>query len=181
MEAEPGPCWSCCCRCALRFVSRADVLVFWVFSQSLVSCAKATRRILQEPVTSWDVDTVELDGKIKENKTLININEPFISSGGRSHGGVAVKCSDGSAVYAPFDGKLVGRISPYGNGNKIDNGFKLIGNGLCMMLFYSKPNKYTRNVKKGQRIGTLLPMQTAYPGITSHIQMCDRSNLTCYL
>ncbi|MBN3271351.1 LECT2 protein, partial [Polyodon spathula] len=125
---------------------------------------------------------------------------PGSGSGGRSHGGVAVKCSDGSAVYAPFDGKLVGRISPYGNGNKIDNGFKLIGNAfirpriavtltmlspsICRVVhdaLYSKPNKYTRNVKKGQRIGTLLPMQTAYPGITSHIQMCDRSNLTCYL
>lgn len=51
------------------------------------------------------------------------------SVGGRSHGGVDVKCSDGSAVYAPFDGKLVGRIRPYGNKNKIDDGFKLIGNG----------------------------------------------------
>ncbi|XP_034773091.2 leukocyte cell-derived chemotaxin-2-like [Acipenser ruthenus] len=103
--------------------------------------------------------------------------------GGRSHGGVDVKCSDGSAVYAPFDGKLVGRIRPYGNKNKIDDGFKLIGNGLCVMFFYIKPDKYTGNVKKGQRIGTMLPMQAVYPGITSHIhvQMCDRSNPTRYL
>uniref|UniRef100_A0A8C4SJZ6 M23ase beta-sheet core domain-containing protein n=1 Tax=Erpetoichthys calabaricus TaxID=27687 RepID=A0A8C4SJZ6_ERPCA len=102
---------------------------------------------------------------------------------GRKHGGVDIKCGDGSTVYAPFDATLTGQARPYGNGNAIDNGVGLSGQGLCVKLFYLKPYKYTGSVKKGQAIGTLLPMQKVYPGITSHIhvQMCDRSDPTKYL
>ncbi|KTG04094.1 hypothetical protein cypCar_00003541 [Cyprinus carpio] len=54
--------------------------------------------------------------------------------------------------------------------------------GLCFKLFYVKPISYFGTLKKGQKIGTLLPMQKVYPGITSHVhvQMCDRSDPTKY-
>lgn len=54
--------------------------------------------------------------------------------------------------------------------------------GLCFKLFYVKPDSYSGVVKKGQRIGTLLTMQSVYPGITSHVhvQMCDKSDPTKY-
>ncbi|MGH0121421.1 UNVERIFIED_CONTAM: hypothetical protein FKN15_019856 [Acipenser sinensis] len=55
--------------------------------------------------------------------------------------------------------------------------------GVCVKLFYVKPFNYRGNVKKGDKIGNLLPMQKVYSGITSHIhvQMCDKSDPTPYL
>ncbi|KAA0709477.1 Leukocyte cell-derived chemotaxin-2 [Triplophysa tibetana] len=98
----------------------------------------------------------------------------------RKHKGLDIVCKDGSTIYAPFDVKLNGRSAPYGNKNAIDNGITLNGQGLCFKLFYVKPDKYSGSLKKGQKIGTLLPMQKVYPGITSHVhvQMCDESDPT---
>ncbi|KAG7465327.1 hypothetical protein MATL_G00175250 [Megalops atlanticus] len=96
--------------------------------------------------------------------------------------GLDIVCSDGATVYAPFDVTLHGRAIPYKKNNAINNGLNLKGQGLCFKLFYMKPDKVTGTVKKGQKIGTLLPMQKVYPGITSHIhvQMYDKSDPTKY-
>uniref|UniRef100_A0AAY4CAR3 Leukocyte cell-derived chemotaxin-2 n=1 Tax=Denticeps clupeoides TaxID=299321 RepID=A0AAY4CAR3_9TELE len=98
------------------------------------------------------------------------------------HKGLDIVCADGSTIYAPFDVKLNGKAVPYRHNNAINNGIKLSGAGLCFKLFYVKPDKYSGSLKKGQKIGTLLPMQKVYPGITSHIhvQMCDESDPTKY-
>ncbi|KAJ8405305.1 hypothetical protein AAFF_G00322960 [Aldrovandia affinis] len=102
--------------------------------------------------------------------------------GKRKHMGLDIVCADGATVYAPFDVTLAGRSIPYKKNNAINDGVTLKVQGLCFKLFYLKPDKYTGTVKKGQRIGTLLPMQTVYPGITSHVhvQMCDKSDPTKY-
>uniref|UniRef100_A0A3Q4GDP9 Leukocyte cell-derived chemotaxin-2-like n=1 Tax=Neolamprologus brichardi TaxID=32507 RepID=A0A3Q4GDP9_NEOBR len=98
--------------------------------------------------------------------------------GTRLHQGLDIKCRDGAAVYAPFDVTLNGRLTVYTDPNKaaINEGINLSGEGLCFKLFYVRPDRTSGTVKKGQRIGTMLPMQSVYPGITSHVhvQMCDR-------
>ncbi|XP_062855956.1 leukocyte cell derived chemotaxin 2, tandem duplicate 1 isoform X2 [Trichomycterus rosablanca] len=103
--------------------------------------------------------------------------------GKRKHMGLDIVCADGATVYAPFDVKLNGKAAPYKKNNAINDGVGLSGEGLCFKLFYMKPVKYSGTFKKGQKIGTLLPMQKVYPGITSHIhvQMCDQSDPTKYL
>ncbi|XP_028264346.1 leukocyte cell-derived chemotaxin-2 [Parambassis ranga] len=104
--------------------------------------------------------------------------------GGRTHEGLDIVCDDGSAVYAPFDVSLQGGHSPYRSpSNKqvaINQGIRLRGEGLCFSLFYVRPDRVSGSVRRGERLGTLLPMQSVYPGITSHIhvQMCDRSDPT---
>ncbi|CAB1325515.1 unnamed protein product [Coregonus sp. 'balchen'] len=102
--------------------------------------------------------------------------------GDRVHQGLDIVCNDGATVYAPFDVKLNGKVIVYTDPKKaaINDGINLSGEGLCFKLFYVKPDKYSGVVKKGQRIGTLLTMQSVYPGITSHVhvQMCDKSNPT---
>ncbi|NP_001117781.1 LECT2 neutrophil chemotactic factor precursor [Oncorhynchus mykiss] len=104
------------------------------------------------------------------------------SRGGRAHQGLDIVCNDGATVYAPFDVKLNGKVIVYTDPKKaaINDGINLSGEGLCFKLFYVKPDKYSGVVKKGQRIGTMLTMQSAYPGITSHVhvQMCDKSDPT---
>lgn len=54
--------------------------------------------------------------------------------------------------------------------------------GLCFKLFYVQPDKTSGTVKKGKRLGTMLPMQQVYPGITSHVhvQMCNNGDPTPY-
>uniref|UniRef100_A0A8C7N2K3 Uncharacterized protein n=1 Tax=Oncorhynchus kisutch TaxID=8019 RepID=A0A8C7N2K3_ONCKI len=95
-----------------------------------------------------------------------------------------IVCNDGATVYATFDVKLSGKVTVYTNPKKaaINDGINLSGEGLCFKLFYVKPDSYSGVVKKGQGIGTLLPMQSVYPGITSHVlvQMCDKSDPTKY-
>ncbi|KAL1262000.1 hypothetical protein QQF64_007265 [Cirrhinus molitorella] len=108
------------------------------------------------------------------------------SRGDRSHEGLDIACADGATVLAPFDVKLNGKAAPYINQPQkepINDGITLSGEGLCFKLFYVKPDRYSgTTLKKGQKIGTLLPMQKVYPGITSHIhvQMCDKSDPTKY-
>nr|AEW26789.1 LECT2 [Clupea pallasii] len=103
-----------------------------------------------------------------------------------THKGLDIVCNDGATVYAPFDVKLNGKAFPYGNPSAlqklINDGVNLSGGGLCFKLFYVKPDSYRGSLKKGQRIGTLHPMQKVYRGITSHthVQMCDRSDPTKY-
>uniref|UniRef100_A0A3Q1JY50 Leukocyte cell-derived chemotaxin 2 like n=1 Tax=Anabas testudineus TaxID=64144 RepID=A0A3Q1JY50_ANATE len=104
--------------------------------------------------------------------------------GTRQHQGLDIVCSDGSTVYAPFDVTLNGNVKVYTDPNKttINNGINLSGEGLCFKLFYVLPDRTSGTVRKGQRIGTMLPMQRVYPGITSHIhvQMCDKSDPARY-
>ncbi|KAM4525381.1 leukocyte cell-derived chemotaxin-2-like [Odontesthes bonariensis] len=103
---------------------------------------------------------------------------------GKLHEGLDIVCQDGSAVYAPFDVTLQGKLIVYNDPRKaaIDEGINLRGEGLCFKLFYVRPDRTTGSVRKGERIGTMLPMQTVYPGITSHVhvQMCDKSDPTSY-
>ncbi|KAM6150148.1 leukocyte cell-derived chemotaxin-2 [Erethizon dorsatum] len=102
---------------------------------------------------------------------------------GRLHQGVDVLCSDGSTVYAPFTGMIVRQAKPYRNKNPINDGVKLSGGGFCVKIFYIKPIKYKGSIKKGEKLGTLLPLQEVYPGIQSHVHIenCDLSDPTVYL
>uniref|UniRef100_A0A3B5AE44 Leukocyte cell-derived chemotaxin 2 like n=1 Tax=Stegastes partitus TaxID=144197 RepID=A0A3B5AE44_9TELE len=104
--------------------------------------------------------------------------------GNREHKGLDIVCADGSAVYAPFDATLHGRLTVYSDTTKaaINEGINLRGQGLCFKLFYVRPDRTSGSVRKGDRIGTMLPMQSVYPGITSHVhvQMCDKSDPTQY-
>ncbi|KAL2077270.1 hypothetical protein ACEWY4_026774 [Coilia grayii] len=92
----------------------------------------------------------------------------------------------GPDVYALFDVKLDGPAAAYRNPTAlqklINDGVRFSGEGLCVKLFYVKPDRYRGSLKKGQRIGRLLPMQKVYRRITSHthVQMCDESNPTNY-
>ncbi|XP_036403579.1 myeloid protein 1-like [Megalops cyprinoides] len=101
--------------------------------------------------------------------------------GGR-HSGLDIVCSDGALVYAPFSGTIVRRSRPYGNGNAIDDGIQIQSGGLCVKLFYLRPWRTSGRVSLGQAIGTMLPMQKVFRGITSHVhvQMCDRSDPSRY-
>ena len=47
-----------------------------------------------------------------------------------------VLCSDGSTVYAPFTGTIVGQEKPYKNKNAINNGVRISGRGerCCLYL-----------------------------------------------
>ncbi|KAM7381010.1 hypothetical protein PAMA_012039 [Pampus argenteus] len=104
--------------------------------------------------------------------------------GGRDHQGLDIVCSDGSEVIAPFDVTLHGKLTVYSDPRKavINSGINLRGAGLCFKLFYVNPDRTSGSVRKGERIGTMLPMQSVYPEITSHVhvQMCDRSDPTGY-
>ncbi|XP_003961191.1 leukocyte cell-derived chemotaxin-2 [Takifugu rubripes] len=104
--------------------------------------------------------------------------------GDRTHKGLDIVCSDGAVVYAPFDVTLNGRVIVYTDPAKkaINDGINLRGENLCFKLFYVRPDKVSGTLRKGERIGVLLPMQTVYPGITSHVhvQMCDKSDPTGY-
>ncbi|XP_032631996.1 leukocyte cell-derived chemotaxin-2 [Chelonoidis abingdonii] len=101
----------------------------------------------------------------------------------RKHLGVDVICRDGSTVYAPFSGMIERRINPHRGRNVINNGVKLRGSGFCVHMFYIRPVTYRGWIKKGQKIGEMLPMQRVYPGITSHVhvQNCNHFNVTRYL
>ncbi|XP_041818767.1 leukocyte cell-derived chemotaxin-2-like [Chelmon rostratus] len=102
----------------------------------------------------------------------------------REHKGLDIVCNDGSIVYAPFDATLHGNVIVYTDTSKaaINNGINLRANGLCFKLFYVQPDRTSGSVRKGERLGIMLPMQSVYPGITSHVhvQMCDRSDPTKY-
>ncbi|KAJ3588555.1 hypothetical protein NHX12_012147 [Muraenolepis orangiensis] len=105
---------------------------------------------------------------------------------GRTHQGLDIVCADGSTVYAPFDVVLNGALTVYGNPSTaqriINTGINIQGEGLCVKLFYVSPVQTSGLIRKGQKIGTMLPMQRTYPGITSHVhvQMCDKSDPTRY-
>ncbi|XP_078100873.1 leukocyte cell-derived chemotaxin-2-like [Sander vitreus] len=104
--------------------------------------------------------------------------------GTREHKGLDIVCRDGSTVYAPFDVTLHGKLTVYTDRTKaaINSGINLRGEGLCFKLFYVQPDRTSGSVRKGERLGVMLPMQTVYPGITSHVhvQMCDKSDPTPY-
>ncbi|KFO69912.1 Myeloid protein 1, partial [Cuculus canorus] len=101
-------------------------------------------------------------------------------NGKGKHKGVDVICADGATVYAPFSGKLSGPIKFFHNGNAIDDGVQIEGEGSCVKLLCIHPIRYNGRISKGQVLGRMLPMQRVFPGITSHIHVenCDRSDPT---
>nr|XP_005999822.2 PREDICTED: leukocyte cell-derived chemotaxin-2 [Latimeria chalumnae] len=100
-----------------------------------------------------------------------------------AHKGVDVECSDGSVVNAPFDGEIIKRVVPFNKNSSINNGILVEGGGFCVKIFPIKPDRTNGTFKKGQRLGYMLPMQSIFPGIVSHvhIQMCNKSNPIKYL
>ncbi|NWH71443.1 MIM1 protein, partial [Piaya cayana] len=101
-------------------------------------------------------------------------------NGKGKHTGVDVICADGATVYAPFSGQLSGPIKFFHNGNAIDDGVQIAGEGFCVKLLCIHPIRYNGRISKGQVLGRMLPMQRVFPGITSHIHVenCDRSDPT---
>lgn len=51
----------------------------------------------------------------------------------RPHPGVDVLCPDGSTVFAPFTGTIVGQEKPYKTKNAINNGVRISGRGKGVM------------------------------------------------
>ncbi|XP_078541533.1 leukocyte cell-derived chemotaxin-2-like [Lissotriton helveticus] len=96
--------------------------------------------------------------------------------------GVDVVCSDGSTVYAPFNGTISDHGMCYGDDKDSPGteGFTFIGSGFCFKIFNVTPDVHDGPVMKGCRLGTLQPMQAQYPRITSHfhVQKCDLSDPT---
>ncbi|KAM6322513.1 myeloid protein 1-like [Podargus strigoides] len=101
-------------------------------------------------------------------------------NGKGKHVGVDVICADGATVYAPFSGQLSGPIRFFHNGNAIDDGVQISGSGYCVKLVCIHPIRYHGQIRQGQQLGRMLPMQKVFPGITSHIHVenCDRSDPT---
>ncbi|NXG18985.1 MIM1 protein, partial [Grallaria varia] len=113
-------------------------------------------------------------------------------SGKEKHAGVDVICRDGATVYAPFSGQLSGPIRFFHNGNAIDDGVQIRGPclltslplpslpGYCVKLVCIHPIRYQGQIRRGQRLGKMLPMQRVFPGIVSHIHVenCDHSDPT---
>ncbi|XP_018592607.2 leukocyte cell-derived chemotaxin-2-like [Scleropages formosus] len=128
---------------------------------------------------------------VESSKKLQNIfcitaahTRPHQAGGTRKHMGLDIVCTDGDTVLAPFHVKINGPASPYTTGVNaaINDGLNLSGQGLCFKLFYVKPVETSGTVEQGQELGTMLPMQEVYPGITSHVhvQMCNKSDPTKY-
>ena len=59
--------------------------------------------------------------------TYFCFNCPFRN--GRTHKGIDIICTPGSDVYAPFEGKILRKARPYGNGKSHDTGIKVEGSG----------------------------------------------------
>ncbi|NXF93734.1 MIM1 protein, partial [Eubucco bourcierii] len=99
------------------------------------------------------------------------------------HTGVDVICADGATVYAPFSGELSGPVKFFHNGNAIDDGVQIRGQGFCVKLVCIHPIRYSGSISKGQVLGRMLPMQRVFPGIISHIHVenCDHSDPTSNL
>ncbi|XP_071318059.1 leukocyte cell-derived chemotaxin-2-like isoform X1 [Trachinotus anak] len=116
-------------------------------------------------------------------EAAVNICLPCFR-GNRDHKGLDIMCEDGSEVLAPFDVTLHGEVNVFTEPQQaaINSGLILRGEGLCFKLFAMRPDRTSGSVRKGDRIGTMLPMQSVYPGITSHVhvQMCDKSDPTQY-
>eukprot|EP00064_Thunnus_orientalis_P022622 superscaffoldBa00007790_g22830 len=95
------------------------------------------------------------------------------SRGSRKHGGVDIKCEDGSKVYAPLDMTITRQSIPYRYGTKtaINNGIAFTAEGMRFKLWYIRPTKFSGTVRKGDLIGTMLSMQSVYSGITSHVHL----------
>lgn len=80
-------------------------------------------------VVSLELRAEQGDGGQQENQPTACLWGLLFCRGRRTHKGVDVVCTDGSAVYAPFAGKIDKQAKPYGNGNAIDNGIQLSGAG----------------------------------------------------
>ncbi|XP_076024031.1 leukocyte cell-derived chemotaxin-2-like [Genypterus blacodes] len=103
---------------------------------------------------------------------------------GRTHKGLDITCADGATVYAPLDVTLHGKLTVYTDPRKaaINQGINLRSGDLCFKLFYVRPVQTSGSLLKGAELGTMLPMQSVYLGITSHVhvQMCNKSDPTPY-
>ncbi|XP_070783534.1 leukocyte cell-derived chemotaxin-2-like [Enoplosus armatus] len=101
------------------------------------------------------------------------------SRGSRSHAGVDIECQDGSRVYAPLDMTIIRQSTPYKYGTKtaINNGIVFEAEGMTFKLWYIRPVKTSGTVTKGELIGTMLPMQSVYQRITSHVHL-EKSDKT---
>jgi len=92
-----------------------------------------------------------------------------------THNGIDIVCSDGSNVYAPFDGKITRRARP-GSKDCVNDGLKLEGSGTwsgySAKIFYVHPNKIGQFVKKGHLIGSHLGLKCAYgSSMTDHVHL----------
>ncbi|XP_010177166.1 PREDICTED: leukocyte cell-derived chemotaxin-2-like, partial [Mesitornis unicolor] len=94
----------------------------------------------------------------------------------KKHRGADVVCEDGSVVYAPFMEKIDRHSRPYRNGNAIDNRVRLSGPGFCIKMYDIKFIKCNDSIRKGEKIGVLLPMQRVYQRITSHVHIQNRDS-----
>ncbi|XP_071401254.1 leukocyte cell-derived chemotaxin-2-like, partial [Centroberyx affinis] len=110
--------------------------------------------------------------------------------GRRLHKGLDIECKGGATVYAPFDMTLEGKVivytdwhQPQRRSSAIDNGISFTAGDICFYLWYMEPDKTSGEVKKGEKIGTMLNMQEVYSEMTSHVhlQRCDKSDPTRYL
>ncbi|XP_029981587.1 leukocyte cell-derived chemotaxin-2-like [Sphaeramia orbicularis] len=101
-----------------------------------------------------------------------------------SHEGIDITCNDGDTVYAPFDLTVVRGLIVYSGGRNaaINKGIVIQASGLCFKLFYVDPVQTSGSLKKGDVLGTMMPMQEVYPGITSHVHvmLCDKTDPTGY-
>lgn len=88
-----------------------------------------------------------------------------------------MKCNAGATVYAPFDGTVLRKSKPYGNGKCCDTGFLIQGSGQfaghSVKIFYSEPNLISipANVTKGQPVATHTGLHCGCygAGMTDHI------------
>ncbi|XP_001332975.2 leukocyte cell-derived chemotaxin-2 [Danio rerio] len=157
-------------------IMRLDIL-FCFLVWAVLSCSCVRDRVKFGPLCSGNKDNTKRGCDVN-----YGCGHYGASRGSRKHMGLDIVCTDGAYVYAPFDVRIIGRAKPYGNNNAIDDGITLMGEGLCFKLFYVQPDLLSGTKFKYEKIGSLLPMQKVYPGITSHVhvQMCDKSDPTEY-
>ncbi|KAF3852994.1 hypothetical protein F7725_013682 [Dissostichus mawsoni] len=65
-------------------------------------------------------------------------------------------------------------------GARLHKGLDIVCSDGSIVYAPFDPDRTSGTVRAGQRLGVMLPMQSVYPEITSHIhvQMCDRSDPT---
>ncbi|XP_042364101.1 leukocyte cell-derived chemotaxin-2-like, partial [Plectropomus leopardus] len=126
------------------------------------------------PVTSSARYAAAIPSTGSEEGTDTEVEHSVPVEGAKTHKGLDIECPDGSKVYAPMDMTITRQSRPYGTNSAIDNGIAFTANdlpGVSFKLWYMHPVKTSGTVRKGEQIGTMLPMQSVYPGITSHVHL----------